>query len=243
MVIQLNPEPEEEKEDPLLAFPEHTELEITRVERMKKSRSRYIIYFGEIAVPIHEDIMIKYRMMSGRSFGKTELLEIIQADERQRAYAEGLRYLESKPRTAVEISRRLRQKEFSESVVEVAVERLTRERFVDDRQYASRWAEQRITGHRKGKLWVRQELREKGIEKSLIAEALEGISEEEEFDGALQLGRRKWSSSKGEAIDRRRKTGAYLMRRGYSGDIVRRVLNELRKLEAEEGEEEIEDFY
>ncbi|GGF79756.1 regulatory protein RecX [Paenibacillus albidus] len=241
MVIQLNPEPEEQEEQALAAFPEGELLEITRVERQKKSDHRYIIHFGTYNLTVHEDVMIKYRMISGRSFTKADLEEIVVADERQRGYVEGLRYLERKPRTAMELTRRLRQKEIGETIIAEVIQRLQEERLIDDPLYAKQWTEQRIMNQRKGKMWIRQELREKGIDKTIISEALEEITPEQELESALQTGRKKWNMIRGDATDKRRKTGAFLMRRGYSGEMVRQVLNTLRQEEDYEGEEE--DFY
>lgn len=90
-------------------------------------------------------------------------------------------------------------------------------------------------------MWIRQELREKGIDKSLISEALENISPEQELESALQTGRKKWNLIRGEAADKRRKTGAFLMRRGFSGDMVRQVINTLLEEDNYEGEDE--EFY
>jgi regulatory protein len=90
-------------------------------------------------------------------------------------------------------------------------------------------------------MWIRQELREKGIDKSLISEALENISPDQELESALQTGRKKWNLIRGEAVDKRRKTGAFLMRRGFSGDMVRQVINTLLEEDNYEGEDE--EFY
>lgn len=190
---------------------------------------------------VHEDVMIKYRLITGNSFTKADLEEIVVADERQRAYVEGLRYLERKPRTSMEMIRRLRQKEIGETIIAEVVQRLQQERFLDDPLYAKQWAEQRIMNQRKGKMWIRQELREKGIDKSLISEALENISTEQELESALQTGRKKWNLIRGDVNDKRRKTGAFLMRRGFPGDMVRQVIHTLLEEENYEGEDE--EFY
>ncbi|WP_248548830.1 MULTISPECIES: regulatory protein RecX [Paenibacillus] len=241
MVIQLDFEAEEQDEQVLSDFPEGELLEITKVERQKKSDHRYIIHFGAYNMTVHEDVMIKYRMITGNSFMKADLVEIVVADERQRAYVEGLRYLERKPRTAMEMTRRLRQKEIGETIIAEVVQRLQEERLLDDPLYAKQWAEQRIANQRKGKMWIRQELREKGIDKTLISEALENITPEQELESALETGRKKWNLIRGEASDKRRKTGAFLMRRGFSGDMVRQVINTLLAEDNYEGEDE--DFY
>lgn len=240
MVIQLNPEPEEERGELLGDFPDGEQLTITRVEREKKGQ-RYLIYFGEHKLSVHEDVMIKYRMLTGSVFLKEDLQEIVIADERQRAYVEGLRYLERKPRTSTEMVRRLREKEIGETIITEVVQRLTEERFLDDPLYARQWAEQRLNSQRKGKLWIRQELREKGIDKSLIADALEEITPEQELESALATARKKWNMLSGEPYDKRRKTGAFLMRRGFGGETVRQVLNILRE-ETDSGDD-IDEIY
>ncbi|NQX46252.1 RecX family transcriptional regulator [Paenibacillus tritici] len=238
MVIQLDSEPEEQDEQVLADFPADEELVITRVERLKKSNYRYLIHFGAYNMTVHEDVMIKYRMITGSTFVKADLEDIVAADERQRAYVEGLRYLERKPRTAQEMARRLREKEIGETVIAEVLLRLEQERLLDDPLYAKQWAEQRITSQRKGKMWIRQELREKGIDKSLITEALDQITPEQELESALLTGRKKWNTIRGEVNDKRRKTGAFLMRRGFTGEMVRQVLGILREEEDSEGEEE-----
>jgi regulatory protein len=243
MVIQLDMDFEQDAYDEqvLSDFPEGELLEITKVERQKKSDHRYIIHFGAYNMTVHEDVMIKYRMITGNSFMKADLEEVVVSDERQRAYVEGLRYLERKSRTAMEMTRRLRQKEIGETIIAEVVQRLEQERLLDDPLYAKQWAEQRITNQRKGKMWIRQELREKGIDKSLISEALENISPEQELESALLAGRKKWNIIRGDATDKRRKTGAFLMRRGFSGDMVRQVINTLLQEDNFEGEDE--EFY
>ncbi|MDP4097469.1 RecX family transcriptional regulator [Paenibacillus sp. P96] len=223
-------------------FPAGVELEITKVEQGKRGmRGRYIIYFGPYSLSVLEDVMIKYRMTKGSFFNKSELSDIIIADERQRAYVLSLQYLARKPRTRQELSRRLGEKELEPAVIDETLDRLEKEKLVDDELYARQWARQRISGQSKGKLWIRQELRQKGVDKLVIAEALGEISETEEWESALQAGQKKWKQMRGEVIEKKRKTYSFLIRRGYSSEVTRRVLQSLLRndqagLEAEEDE-------
>lgn len=219
-------------------FPEGEDLVITAVERHPKQRGQYQISFGEYMLLIHEDTMIKFRMLKGSVFTKQELEEIVLANEKQRAYVQALKFLERKQRTKKELEERLRQKEFGQAVTEQALERLEREGLINDELYAKQWAEQRISSQRKGRAWVKQELRQKGIDSLLITEALAEVSEEQEFESCLVIGRKKWRQTRGDCMDRKRKTGAFLMRRGYSGELVRRVINRLVREDGEAGENE-----
>lgn len=226
---------DEEATTGLAAFPEDTELTITSVLMLKRPKHRYRISFGAYALEVHEDVMIKYRMIKGAVFNKTELEEIVSADEHHQGYADALKYLSLKPRTAYEISLRLGEKGWSEETIGDVIERLHAEGYVNDAAYAQEWASQRVKNRGKGKLWVRHELRQKGVSKSLIEEALGEVSEDDEFDSALQLGAKKWQSTTGEALDKKRKTGAFLQRRGFSGGVVSKVLRELSRREGLNG--------
>ncbi|MBT2761106.1 RecX family transcriptional regulator [Paenibacillus sp. ISL-20] len=225
-------------------FPAHEDLVVTSVEMLKKPKHRYQIAFGPYLMTVHEDVILKYRMFKGNVFRKEELEEIIVADERQRAYVEALNHLARKPRTAKEITQRLQQKGFEPSSVETTLERLEKDKLIDDALYAKMWTEQRMTSHKKGRLWVKQELRQKGIGTELISEALGEISADAELESGLAVGRKKWQQTHGEMLDRKRKTGAYLMRRGFGGDQVRQVLKRLVDEDQEKGEwdDELGDF-
>lgn len=229
---------EEEVMSAVSYFPNDQELVITGVEREPKQKYRYLVSFGAYVLSIHEDILIKYRMIKGNTFWKHELEEIVLANEKQQGYVQALKYLERKARTRKEIQIRLLEKEISQEVIEDVLVRLSREGLVNDALYAQQWAEQRIRSQRKGKAWIRQELRQKGIDKSLITEALDGVSSDQEYQSALIIGRKKWNQSKGELLDKKRKTGSFLMRRGFSGEQVRQVLSQVIK---EDDQQDIDD--
>ncbi|MGM1020105.1 MAG: regulatory protein RecX [Bacillota bacterium] len=222
----------ENEQQGISLFPDHEELMVTRVEQGQgRKRGRYTIHFGPYSLSILEDVMIKYNMFKGTTFVKKELEEIVLADEKQQAYVHALRYLGRKPRTRQEIEQRLTQKEMGQAVIDEVLNRLERERLVDDDLYARQWARQRITSQRKGKMWVRQELRQKGISKASIGEALGEVSDQEEWESALVVGRKKWNQVRGDIMEKKRKTYPFLMRRGYSGDMTRRVVNHLTMAE------------
>lgn len=234
--------PVEAEGNDLSVFPEDEELTITSVQLLKSPKFRYRIYFGPFQVEVHEDVMVKYRMMKGAVFTKHELEEIVIADERQRGYGEALKYLSRKPRTSFEIATRLKEKGWSEETISEVIERLIQERWINDAAYAQEWAGQRLRSRGKGKAWIRYELRQKGISKPLIEEALGQVSEDDEYDSAMQLAQRKWRTTSGETADKKRKIGAFLMRRGFSGQLAGKVLRELIQKDGIEDRDEWEDL-
>lgn len=201
------------------------ERTITAVERDAKQSRRYIIYAdGEPVLNVHEDIMVKYRLLKGAVLFEEDIRAIVRADELQQAYVQALRYLERKPRTSKEIAVRLTQKGFEAELIEQVIRRLEDERFVDDALYAEQWTKQRVYGHKKGRIWVKHELQQKGVSKEEIAQAIEQLEPERELESAIQAGLKKWRQTKGSVKERKQKTAAYLLRRGYPGELAYRAI-------------------
>ncbi|MDO3410633.1 RecX family transcriptional regulator [Saccharibacillus sp. CPCC 101409] len=205
-------------------LPDGEPQEITAVELLQRPRGRYRIYFGDPFVTVHESTMVRYGMTKGSFFNKTSLREIISDNERQIAYAEALNYLSFRPRTSGEVEKRLLEKEIDPHAAAAVVQRLASENLIDDQLYAKEWARQRVTNRKKGKVWVRQELKQKGIDQELIQEALDEVGDEDELSSAVDTASKKWRTTKGEVWERKRKTLAFLMRRGFSSDISRKAL-------------------
>ena len=74
---------------------------------------------------------------------------------------------------------------------------------------------------------LKQELRQKGVDREIVESAVEeaGI---DEYGDALELGRKRAASLADlEPAVRERRLSGYLARRGYGFDIIRRVLEAL----------------
>lgn len=217
-------------EDTLPSLPEAEELEVTSVKDLKGRHGvkSYRIYFGEHNIDVHEDIMIKYRMLKGSVFSKHELEEIIEAEDRQKAYAQALLMLSARSRSSFEIATKLKEKGWPETRVEQVLRRLENEGLVNDSQFAKDWVNSRLSTKGKGKMRLKQELRMKGISQPDIDVALGNIDEDMEMESARELAGKRWGRLSCERTrDQERKITAFLMRRGYSGTVAVRVVREL----------------
>lgn len=212
---------------------------ITLVEKQKNNKHRYNVFLdGAFAFSVHEDVMIKFRLVKGTAVDRDTLGTVVQEDERHRCYNEAIRYIGRSPRAVREVQQHLQRKGYAEELIVIVLERLAEHRYVDDGQFAKQWTEHRIVSQRKGRLWVKQELKDKGLTKEHIQTALANIDEETEFALAYELAVKKWrTTADGDAAARKRKLAAYLLRRGYSLAIVNRILAKLKAGELEDVEE------
>ncbi|NOU93354.1 recombinase RecX [Paenibacillus sp. LMG 31456] len=215
---------------------------ITKVERQKKSKERYNLFIDEqFACSVHEDILIKYRLVKGTMINLKEMNEIAEAEDKQRAYLDAVRLLASRLRTQHELTIRLKQKGYEAPLISNTIERLKREQYLDDQLFADQLTKQRINSQKKGRNWVKQELKQKGLNPEQITQAIDQIDEDAEYRSAFDLGSRKYHSEANKDIQKaKRKTMMFLQRRGYSLGIISRVMKAISSPEDFEDEQMIE---
>ncbi|MDT2237281.1 hypothetical protein P7H19_14695 [Paenibacillus larvae] len=81
---------------------------ITKVERQKRSKHRYNIYLDEeYAFSVHEDIMIKHRLLKNEEVETSRLQEIMLDEERQSAYLKAIKQIGIRPRSMHEVRQKL----------------------------------------------------------------------------------------------------------------------------------------
>ncbi|MFA4992558.1 MAG: regulatory protein RecX [Candidatus Omnitrophota bacterium] len=128
-------------------------------------------------------------------------------------------------RSEKELAQRLRQKGFSEELSQETVNFLKDKHFIDDLVFARGWVSSRLKrpfGLRR----IKQELMQKGLDKQVIEEAF--VQAKEDYDEAgivKQLAEQRLAKLKNiEPLKARARVYAYLMRRGFSPDLISNVL-------------------
>jgi regulatory protein len=98
---------------------------------------------------------------------------------------------------------------------------------VDDAAFAREWVAQRQEGRGLARRALAQELRRRGIDDDVAAEALDTIDEADEVAAARMLVRRKLRSVRGLDTDRAvRRLVGMLARKGHSSSVAYRVVRE-----------------
>ncbi|HEU0256765.1 MAG TPA: regulatory protein RecX [Microbacteriaceae bacterium] len=127
-----------------------------------------------------------------------------------------------------ELADMLRRRGIGGQVAEQEVARLAAEGLADDGRLARNLVETRFARKGLGLAGMRRELGRRGIADDDIDAALAGLSDEDDRGRALEVARAR-ATHLGQADRRsaRRRLGAYLARRGYSGLVVESVVREV----------------
>ncbi len=204
---------------------------ITRLVVQKHDKTRASVYLdGSFAFGVHQELVLKYGLRKGRVLTVEEQQAIERADRLMKAKAAGLHYVAHKARSEGEVRRKLREKDYDDAIVTQVVERLRELEYLDDAAYARDYVRGRFAHRGYGPVRLRQELRRREVDAALIEDALaEQLDEEALLQAARDHARKKWDLlDPGEDPRRRRqKLFAYLQRRGFTYDTIRRVVDEV----------------
>lgn len=139
------------------------------------------------------------------------------------AYGRAVKFLSIRPRSTQEIRDYLARKGISDVVGQEVVERLSREKFLDDEEFAEWW----IRGRKeqgKAEFLIRRELENKGVVRDIIDRSFgENLSDDVQVAREVVLrNHRKYSKYSGREYNA--KMGAFLARRGFSWEVIRKAL-------------------
>lgn len=133
-------------------------------------------------------------------------------------------------RSIEELRSRLKNKKFSEAAVKHTVEFLKEKRFLDDAQFTRAWISSRLK-RPYGLRRIKQELRVKGVNKEIVEKQAGDLSRNySEPDIVEEIVIRKADNLKGlEPVKAKQRLYSYLIRRGFTPEIVIEKINRLWK--------------
>lgn len=202
----------------------------------KKDPARVSVYLdGAFAFGLHRDVVLGQGLSKGQRLDVETQEHLIRLDQGYRAYARALRYLGHRARTVEEVRRKLAEHGYPEAAVADVLDRLLRDRYLDDTAFTESYVEARVRNRGFGPRRLRAELRRKGVPAAVVEAVMETF-EAETNTLAIARGQaqKRWAqlAREPDPRKRRRKLNDYLLRRGFDYDTVRRVVEEV---EAGEG--------
>ncbi|MEO7058698.1 MAG: regulatory protein RecX [Lapillicoccus sp.] len=150
-----------------------------------------------------------------------------QPDREEEARQIVLRQLTMGPRTRKQLADKLREREYEDDVVDRVLDRMTAVGLVDDAAYAETLVRTKQAGRGLSRRALAQELRSKGVDDELVAEALGSLDPESERALAEALAAKKMRAMGGlePQVQSRRLVGM-LARKGYPPSVIYAVVRD-----------------
>ena len=138
-----------------------------------------------------------------------------------------MRLLSVRARSRTELRQAMARKEFEEEVAELVLGRLDRSGLIDDEAFAHEWVASRHGHKGLSRRALVNELRRKGVDDSVAAQAAAAVDEDSELERARELVRRKLPSvARVDDITKLRRLVGVLARKGYAEGMAIRVVRE-----------------
>ena len=127
-----------------------------------------------------------------------------------------------------ELLAHLKKRGVEDDIAAATIFRLQEAGLLNDAEFAKAWSQSRHHSKKLSKRIIAGELRIRGVDQNSIDEALDEIDSEDEYRMAFSLAMKKYSTmSKLEADVQIRRVQSLLQRKGFSFDLIGRVIREL----------------
>ena len=200
---------------------------VTAVIPVDKRKSKVFLEEG-FAFVLYRGEVERYRIEEGRELEDEVYEEILRDVLRPRSKAYALHLLKDSGKTEKWMKEKLGKAGYPREAVEYAVNFLKEYRFLDDNAYAQSYV--RSYAGKKSRRQMVYEMQQKGVDPSYIEEALDQSPVDEE-ESARQALARRLKGKQEASYQEKGRLAAFLGRKGYSFEVINRVLREIKTAE------------
>jgi regulatory protein len=201
---------------------------ITKIEAQKKNDDRVNIYVNdEFFIAIFTELVYTFNLKKGMTIEEESLKRILNEEMYMKAKNKALNILAKADQSEKKVREKL-SSDFEDDTINMVIEFLKKNNFINDDILAQKIVNTNVNLNRCGKNRIKQNLYNKGIDKQSIDEAISDIDTDVEFENAMYLAKKRYDRVKKE--DKRKiyqKISQHLAYKGFSYDIIKRVLDKL----------------
>jgi regulatory protein len=204
-------------------------LIITELTQLPGRTDRLRVFLNTVMLgDMTLDFVADERIREGLTITRAQAVELLAAVGRTVVLDKALDLLAVRARSSRDLGVRLRRAGARDAEISWVVARLTTQGFLDDAAYARGVARAKALSGGVSKRKVISVLRQKGVDADVASEAIDATLAEVELDeygAALAAAEKRLRALRNlDSHVQRQRLYAFLARRGYESDVVRRVL-------------------
>ncbi|MCL4511580.1 MAG: recombination regulator RecX [Bacteroidetes bacterium] len=204
-------------------------MRIVSIEKAHRGGKFKVCFEEEGELLLSKEVIVDFGLRRNDEISSERMQQIQDAQSYQDTYIAAMRLLNYQMRTTAELRQRLHMKEFPPGAINRVLDKLTNLGLVDDVRFAEAFIASKVASKPIGKRELERKLREKGVSKETASQALSDVSNDEtQIEFALQAAEIKIRSLKRYELKKRReKLVAFLARRGFDWDVIRKVVRKM----------------
>ena len=197
---------------------------ITAIKPQKNKKRVNIYLNGKFAFGLDLINFVKLGLKVEQNLSEEKIEQILEKAEYQKIYNKLLRFATLRPRSTQEIKNWFKKHKVNERLHKKMFNGLTRLDLLDDKKFAQWWVEQRQNFRPKAKRILSQELWIKGISRNIIEDVLAEFEIDEAKIAKNILMKKEYKWNKLPKLEKRKKMGEFLARKGFGWDVIREVV-------------------
>lgn len=197
-------------------------MQITRITQQKRDASRYSIYIDNVySFSLSENALLQSKIYSGQSITAQDLQSFKSLSDDDKLKAGALQYVANRSRSEREVQRYLAKRGASEQLAESLIEHFKTIGLLDDAAYAQNFVHDQHIRPGMSARQITAKLTERGVAKDTIAGSLEASDHDDEVAARRLVAKLMRQARYAEDTQ---KMTAYLLRRGFSYDVAKKVI-------------------
>lgn len=203
--------------------------QITKLKLQKNRRVVNIFIDNKFTTSLQLTTVAKINLKVGMDISNHDLTKFIKEHFQEKLMSNAFNFLSYRPRSEKEVRNYLRKKIFRnpqipKETIDKVVNKLSKKKYIDDRQFAKWWIDQRTKHNQKGRRLIALELRAKGIDNQVIDDLLSKRNDEEPATTAAKKKSRSLMNYNPKIA--KKKLIAFLQRRGFTWETIKTVVDE-----------------
>ncbi len=177
---------------------------------------------------LYEDVILKHELLLKKELSEEQIIEAEKYNQECDVYYVALNSINSRFKSVLELRQYLERKEYPKDLIELAINKLLDQGYLNDRSFCKSYINNQIITTTKGPYKIRRELRDRGVEESIIEDEIVIFDEALEVEKITKLANKmlKTNKSRGGSVLRKKIT-VDLTNLGYSTDTIYKVLGSL----------------
>lgn len=203
-------------------------MKINKFKKISKDKYKLFLETGDV-ITLYEDVIINNNLLLSKKLDDNLLEKLTMQNNEIHIYDMALNFLSIRMRSKKEVYNYLLKKEIPESLIKMTIDRLVKNGFLNDYNFAKAYVNDQLILSNNGPYKIKNNLIELGIKDEIVIDVLKSINIEHVKEKLGKLIDKKLKSSKGSFNMIKIKLLNYFYNLGYDKKDILQILDNVHK--------------
>ena len=161
-------------------------MNVIKYKKMKGGVYKLVLSNGK-EMKVYEDVILKYDLLFKKDIAAATIIEVQEANKEYEAYYMLLNSLRRRAKTVKECHDYLEKKEYTDEVIDKAINKLVTQKYLDDERYAYSYLNEQLIMTKNGPKKIMVNMRKKGLSEDVISRVIMDYSREEQEEKITKI--------------------------------------------------------